>query len=46
MFSKRSVVRGCYPESRDNTHYAERLIMPSVALNGLWGKGSAQADSA
>jgi transposase-like protein len=43
---KRSVVLWVLSRVRDNTHYAERLIMPSVALKGLWGKGSAQADSA
>ncbi len=43
---KRSVVLWVLSRVRDNTHYAECRIMPSVVLDCLWGKGSAQAASA
>ena len=36
---KRSAALWVLSRSRDNTHYAERRIMPSAALNRLWGKG-------
>src|SRR5690349_24819971 len=37
---KRSVVLWVLSRTWDNTHYAECRIMPSTALNRLWGKGS------
>ena len=43
---KRSVVLWVLSQVRDNTHYAECRIMPSTALNRLWGKGSSHAASA
>jgi transposase-like protein len=35
---KRSVVLWVLSRTRDKTHYAEHPIMPSAALNRLWGK--------
>ena len=43
---KRSVVLWVLCRYRDNTHYAEHRIMPSVVLNSLWGKGFPRAYSA
>jgi transposase len=43
---KRSVVLWVLSRTWDNTHYAECRIMPSTALNRLWGKGSSHAASA
>ena len=43
---KRSVVLWVLSQVRDKTHYAECRIMPSTALNRLWGKGSSHAASA
>ena len=40
---KRSVVLWVLCRVRDNTHYAEHRIMPSVVLNSLWGKGFPRA---
>ena len=43
---KRSVALWVLSRVRDNTHYAECRIMPSVALDCLRGKGSAHPASA
>ncbi len=43
---KRSVVLWVLSRVRDNTHYAECRIMPSLVLDCLRGKGSAHAASA
>ncbi len=43
---KRSVVLWVLSRTRDNTHYAECRIIPSVVLDRLRGKGSAHAASA
>jgi hypothetical protein len=43
---KRSVILCFLSRVRDNTHYAGCRIKSSVALDCLWGKGSAHAVSA
>ena len=43
---KRSVVLWVLSRVRDNTHYVECRIMPSVVLDCLRGKGSAHPASA